>query len=932
MRRWTPTRAVGVIVWAAVPLLVGDAADAQAGNDGSGTSIRPPRLVRLFDFEETDDRGVKLGHGVEMPRDWYAIGRDPMTSDPLFLRQPLHRRLTAEPGFPDYAPVGFDPRHVRSGDFSLRLGLEGGHSGAFLAVGALVAKPGSDYLITAQVRTAELRRSAAVMRAYFVDASGQPIDASAVESRPLRTQGQWHTVSVRLMGEHAQAAYIGLELRLLQPDALATAAPGPMDLVFQDVRGDAWFDDVAVWQLPHLAVTTQSEVNIIRAPDRPRLTMNLRDLTGQRLTAEVIAYDHGRRVVDRQRQGVGAGAPNQWTWEPRLPAYGWYLIELRVSEPSDSDPAGGDVPLVARTLTSLLWLAPLDATPGPDGRRFSLSATGLPDDQLELLPTLLYASGLRSAVVSLWTPRTTASTLSERQAMLDRLLRATAPAGRELTFALSPLPRELAQAYDVARFSAIDMLELEPEEWLGYLRPMLLRYGQRIRRWQLGAIDDADLFHRDDRVERFEAAKQVFERLAAGPRFVLPWRLDQPLIPELASEQPLYAVLWPLGVRPEHLAGALDSWAGHRDAVNLHVQTYPADQVDHPRRVADLALRMLHAWEQEPAGMTLERPWAFGRQRDAAALPDPLLGVFSEVAQRLTNRRVLERLPLGEGLEAMILDGSAGPMLAAWNREAPDDASTVRLHLGESPVGIDVWGNREPIPDHAGVHELRLTRTPRFVEGIDVKLALLRASFRLDDAFIPSTQETHRRTLEMTNPWPTTISGDMRIAGPEGWTVKPTTQPFTLAPGRTMRIPLEVSPPLAEVAGTKRLTARCEFTANRPYAVDLTTPVRVGLRGVEFDASVTLSGGEADDRDAIVVAIITNTGEASRSLYVFATLWGHPRQEQVVTRLEPGESVLRQFRFRGGAASLRENPIRTGIRDTDGPTVLNKLLTWDRSR
>ena len=71
--------------------------------------------------------------------------------------------------------------------FSLHLGLDGGNAGAYVAVGELPAVAGSDYLVTARVRTAGLEHAAARLRCYFLDQEGRVLDGSVHQSARLRT-------------------------------------------------------------------------------------------------------------------------------------------------------------------------------------------------------------------------------------------------------------------------------------------------------------------------------------------------------------------------------------------------------------------------------------------------------------------------------------------------------------------------------------------------------------------------------------------------------------------------------------------------------------------------------------------------------------------------------------------------------------------------
>ncbi|MEM6751206.1 MAG: hypothetical protein AAF612_12135, partial [Planctomycetota bacterium] len=63
-----------------------------------------------------------------------------------------------------------------------------------------------------------------------------------------------------------------------------------------------------------------------------------------------------------------------------------------------------------------------------------------------------------------------------------------------------------------------------------------------------------------------------------------------------------------------------------------------------------------------------------------------------------------------------------------------------------------------------------------------------------------------------------------------------------------------------------------------------------------------------------------------RTVYLFAQCGPLPRQETLVAQIGPGASVIRPFVFEDAAEALRDNPIRVGLREPDGPAVLNKVI------
>ncbi|MEX0745036.1 MAG: hypothetical protein WD118_05500 [Phycisphaeraceae bacterium] len=905
-------------------LTLGLAAEAAMAQSGV---IRPQRLVHQFDFNERD-----MGNFEPMPMHWYPIGRPAQTSEPSFHRQPLHRDMAERLGYPRHTELRFDGRHALRGEQSFYMGLDGGNAGAYLEVGTLPAVPGSDYLVVGHVRTAHVNRSGARLTAYFVDADGERIDASVRRSEPVRSNDRWRAVAVNLPGEFDEAAWIGMELELLQP------APDPdhplrrQQIVLQDIKAAAWFDDISIWQIPHLEVATQSPVNLVSGSQTPRITATVRDLTGRRLSAELVVYDHGGEVVDRREYTVGDGAPPRWGWEPDLPRHGWYLVDMIVRD--EESPAQGGSPVdrnepIARTMGAFAWLPSEPPKDHADASRFSLLAEDMPERQLRLLPDVLNATDMRRAVVSVWDRDTTRHTIDDRVEMLDELVQRLAPDQQDLAMSLYPLPDELVEQSDRQLTRPLELFREQPDAWLAYLTPVLLRHGPRVRRWHVGSAAEATAFFEPALPRLIADLEQQFLALAPRPRLVLPWSLEQSRRGDV-SDGTGYTIDVSPGIVAEHLPDHLDAWSEGGEPGWLALRSSPADRVPHERRVIDLALRMVYAWQQDPAGLALPRPWTGAAERRAAILPDPLLAVFSNVANRLTGRRVIGELPAGEGLRVLIMDGPSGGMLVAWNHNAPDGAA-LDLYLGESPVALDVWGNREAVSRGDGRHHVALGREPVFIEGIDPELAMFRASFRVDPPFIESLQVPHERTITLTNPWSRTISGHMQMIGPKGWRLAPARHHFSIAAGQTVTLPLELQFPIVEVAGPKRLTARFDFTADQQYTVEMSAPMRLGLSNVDFDATLALEpGDDAGTQDAVVACLITNTGEEATAIYVFANLRGHPRQERIVARLDPGESVVRRFRFRDAGNALEAGlPIRTGVRETNGPAMLNNLLTLD---
>jgi hypothetical protein len=885
-----------------------------------------PRLVHRFDFEER-----QLGNFEDLPRHWNPIGRKTQNPD-AFRTVPLHSEMEAVSGYPAFSKVGFDTSQKVSGEYSFYLGLDGGNTGAFLEAGTVPAVPGSDYRVAAMVRTTPLRYAQAVVTVYFINREGRRIESSTVRSDPVQTDAQWQSINLHLSGDHKEAASIGIQLQLLQPEPPKESPLGAHQVVYQDVHGGAWFDDIAIWQVPRVAVGTQSPVNIIVAPDKPELHLNVHDLSLRGLGAEVSIYDEAGKLVDRRRHELEGTDQDTWTWAPAISRFGWYAVDIRVLEtPQPTGPAPGLE--IARARTALAYMPADTLIDAADRTRFNLDSEGLPEAQVSLLPAVLDATGLRAATVSCWEAGTTLEAISQRQTRLDSLLRKISENGRQITVSLVPVPDQLAKAADIAPDNPLALFGGGQQAWRPYLAPLMLRQGQNVQRWQVGAAGRPRAFSARDLPAILASVDRDFHNLAPQPRLVVPWRLDRPRRGDVKTDV-IYALDVPADVKPEAVSQRVMEWlgaAGGKPEFTLHLHPSGGPGMTPTKQVEDLVLRMLYCWESGAAGMAMEAVRDSGGDTDAW-WPGPALTAFAGVARRLEGRRVVGWLELGPGLSCMVLDGRAGGMLAAWNRAPGGGQAAVDLYLGGRPQAVDIWGNRAAMPEGAGHHRLTLGPMPLFVEGIDAKLALFRAGIVMDPAFLESTQAPTACALTLTNPWSHTLSGTVTLTQPRDWRMEPRRSHFSIAPGQSVQLPLEIGLPVSETAGHKQLIARMDFTADEHYVLDVAVPIELGLRNVKFDATLALEKNAAGGTtDAIVTQVVTNTGTEALSLYTFAALPGYPRQERVIPQLEAGQSAVRKFRFVGAGADLGETKVRTGLRETGGPTVLNKILSLSKT-
>ena len=82
-----------------------------------------------------------------------------------------------------------------------------------------------------------------------------------------------------------------MEIGLLQPARYAPPPPGDHPLFAQDIHGTAWFDDITIWQVPQVTLTTGHPGNIFRHGEPLQLQVLVNDRFTDDLSAQLVVKD-----------------------------------------------------------------------------------------------------------------------------------------------------------------------------------------------------------------------------------------------------------------------------------------------------------------------------------------------------------------------------------------------------------------------------------------------------------------------------------------------------------------------------------------------------------------------------------------------------------------------------------------------------------------
>ena len=854
------------------------------------------RLVKFWDFED------ELSRVEPVPPDWFRAQDNPPSRE--------------RPSHPAWNVPTTSEEQAFSGVRSVYVPTRGGSASLTLAGGVLPAMPEADYALIARVRTDGLRHARAVLTIRFLSQDLAQIPGGERSSVPIVSQDEWTQVEALLTGR-ANAAWIQLELQVLQPRDLD--GPSAPDVARQDFRGGAYFDDVVVYQVPRLALTVGAGSGIHVGDKPPDISASVRDLTGEPLDLRGVVYD----LAGNPAWEFGAAEPasgRRLSWTPVLPAYGWYRVALEAS---------GKNARIGLTHVDFVWGPPSSGTDPVARQSFGVIAEGLAADRLDSLPELVRGSEVGSVTMSVWpTGKPHEEAAARSQHIAERLLNE----GFDVSLSLNNFPPEVVRSSLTSPDDALGIFLVEGDPWAAPLGRIMSTLGERVRRWQFGPLSalDAGAAHASSATESVRAR---LRRLIPRPLVTLPASLAKMESTRRAGPDAL-VVHWAAG-ESESALDAMNAAEGRAEPAperTLVIEPLDADLFGRSASCIDLARRATRAWARGERRLALESPWTFPSEEEAIGVfPSAELAVWRTLSLKLAGSRILGTLPIADGAVAYIADTPRGGMLVAWNDFAkPDDAAASGLFGQGEITATDLFGNTVPLEFSSdGSTRVSLRESPIFIEGVDLPLTRFRAAARLDPGFLPARAEKHAVDLVLENPWPHPVTGRVRLVDDGRWTIAPRVMSFSLAAGATQRLPFDVSFTLGEESGTRVINSEIEVYSDQRLPV-IRVPLRVdiGLSSVDLLPSYRLDPrADGGGDDVVVTATVTNISDLVLTIEVFAQAPGYRAFEAPVIDLQPGESVVRRFRFDHGAQKLKGKQIRVGLKEQDGTGRLNKSLT-----
>lgn len=876
-------------------------------------------MTRRFTFEE------RRTNPTDLPKYWIRAQNDPPSR--------------VRPGFPLWNRAELDYTVSRTGEGSVRLPTRGGAASLLLDPGVVPVFPEADYTVIASVRTDEVAHARARLVARLLDSEGNPIAGSEVSSAPVSTRGAWKQVMLRLLGDDPSAASLQVELLLEQPGPVGVIPYRELEVVPEDFTGSAWFDDIAVLQVPRVEIWADAPGNLFEADERPAVSLFLRDLVGQELGVMLRAFDLGGRVVASERIAFPGGRLEQ-TWTPDLDRHGWYRVGVTVTQEGVT---------VGSASMDMVWRGPRRGAgdrPAPSDTILELSIDGVPSGGMRELGDFVLAAGVPRITTDLWFEggRPDRERIDAVSLLANRLF----PRGRELGLSIGSLPPEIEGFGGLdGIFSALASDESDGAAWLD---PLMIELGHRVRRWRFGEPDESVGAYA---VGLLDPVNRRLHDLVPGAVMILPVSPFDSLPPALVTGGVTVArgvvgpvpieeignVLGEFGVMAESAGGG---WSGPEQVAV--VNSDDAERVGRRASIDRLVLATLHAklafdegGTGTPSAVRLDSGWRWQDGRHAELMPEPASAAWMTMSDLFAGRQAerLERVAPGVSgvllAPASIASGRSA-VAAFWAEPEPGAPRTLSLRLAQGDVTeIDQAGNERTVrPTPIGdtdrlVHEINLSGGAVFVEGVDADLLRFLASVTTDPGMIETTVAGDKFEVLASNPWPGPVQGQYFLVEPGGlsdhrvrprdraWEIRPRFGSFSTVAGGEVRLAIEADTSPAVYGGPLPLVI--DFELESPSfsgALRVERRIDVGLEDISLEL-MTRFGPEPDGPDVVIYAIVRNTGVSSKTVHLYAGAPGYPRERSAPMPVQPGVPAVKVFSFAGGRDALAGSDIGVGL-------------------
>ncbi|MGB2985496.1 MAG: hypothetical protein WBE26_06395 [Phycisphaerae bacterium] len=851
------------------------------------------RIVHRFDFDER-----AAGNLEDVPKYWDPVRR---------------------PRFPHFAYGAFDFAVGRLAPPSFHLAGEG-RNVAYQYIGPETrVRPNTDYLIEGYVRGDRLKHARACLSAYFLDKYARPMVETLVRSRYVGGSSDgddWIKVELYLVAAPAKAHAIGLVAWVLQEPLWSTSLPTRRHIPRSDVLGGAWFDDLTIYALPRVQITTSAPGNVLIPGEPQELHVVLADNEDATLQGKVSITAADGSLVETHPVSVAIDSAEPTRIPVNHLSPGLYHARLDVT--------AGTVAIASRTLAfarlgkrygdSEAVARPFGVVVDPQSRS---------DATTEL--ALLRYQVVGSAKLPVWTGLPKDPPTPKQRRATDRLLQDLVRSGFALTGVFVGPPSAIVRSDGAYVRPLIELLAGDPGVWTEHLAAVVAPYASAFRWWQVGPDApkvDSPVASLDQLVLAVTQLRDAMGTFITIPLLSVPTSTS---VEPAGQKLPAGQITLTIGseIQPGWFASQLQRFEtpGY-EHVSAYVEALPEDQYRRLPRLADWAQRIITARHAGADTVFVPQTWRV-RQTMQGVVTEPTEEylILRTIADVITDAIPGPRLRLDEGVQCLAFYDGDSAILAMWDPHASPTGNRYAIQLGQADRQIDLWGVSAPLGrDEHGRQIVLLSPTPILVPGVERWLIEFRTSLVLKPAHVESGLELVRHRVEMAYKGDRPVLGLVVLDGPASCNVSPRSFSFSLMPRRQGSHTVEVRYPHNEPAGKKRIVARITLPGDS-YYLEVPLAVDVGLTDVVVWGLALTEGN-----NVVLRHVVTNHSQDVLSFRGSADVPGRERQYRPFFNLRPGDTQGVEYRFRGAGDLVGRNA-RLGLREmNDGPRIHNLEL------
>ncbi len=822
------------------------------------------------------------------------------------------------PKWPFYVGVSLEDDEEAIKKRCLSVHLNGGS--ASISSPAISVSDKFSYVLEAKLKAEQLKHSRAQVRVDFCDDSTERRVLESYSSEWFQNTDGWTKIQ---LGPHSIS---DPNVRIAKITLLVERG----DHV--DLDGKVSLDDVWFARQPRMTVTTNSSYNVytderdvivtcelsgILEKD-PDIHFKLLDASDQRIDDKSIQLQ-GRLITERISKASDivstskprpSGYAGSTQWHPPIQDFGFYRVEVSMRTKRGT---------LEQRQISLAVVPPIkEKAHGEFGWSLAGDDNPLSFEQLEeLLPRV----GVSWIKLPVWYGESEAEKGEQLVVFAERL----AAKDVEVVGVIDRPPLDLDLGRRVTDDITIaDLLSSEdPSAWLPSLDAVLTRLSLRVRWWQLGVDRDTSFsdFHKLEE-EIGKLRSQLF-RFGQDVRLGIGWPWHEASSNDVRATWDFQQFSATPALTGEEIATYLNLPARQGVARWAMIEPLARYEYDLETRTRDLVEQILAAKTRGADGIFVAAPFddRRGLMTDSGA-PGDLLLPWRTTASLLSGAEFLGQIRMPGRSENHLFETADGEVvMVLWNRHPKREV----LYLGEDIRVVDVWGRyTKPEQDeHRQVIEANLL--PKFIVGLDPRVAKWRMKARLAEKRIPSVMgQEHPNGLDITNTLPQGAGGSVELVAPADWQVFPNKLNFKLSTGERTRRPFQVLLPFDANSGDATLRADFTFASDRAYRFSVYRDLKVGDEEIELELLTYI-----DEQGRLVVdqRMINN----SLDLVDFKCslrIGGRRTQKMQVFRLGNNYD-LKKYLFQNGE-ELIGRPLWLRAEEQNGTRVINHRITIEQ--